>query len=106
VLRATIGSRTDRDVLTQLERAKDDLNILIQHVGSFVDWWGDMNTSLANLEEILPRVKVDGTNPFRTLAVKERWVKVYNDYVAYKREVRYHRRVRHDVLTKPTFTDQ
>ncbi|KIM85565.1 hypothetical protein PILCRDRAFT_816762 [Piloderma croceum F 1598] len=82
-----ITSRTDRDVLTQLERAKDDLNVLIQHVCSFVDWWGDMNTSLANLEEILPRIKVDGTNPFRTIVVKERWVKVHNEYVAYKREI-------------------
>jgi len=57
-----------------------------------------MNTSLANLEQILPRIKVDGTNPFRTTVVKERWVKVHDEYVAYKREVRHRRSISYEVL--------
>jgi hypothetical protein len=61
-----------------------------------------MNASLASLEEILPRIKVDGTNPFRTMVVKERWVKVHNEYVAYKREVS-RRSISCEVLTQPIF---
>jgi len=105
-LRTTIGSRTDRDVLTQLERANEDLNILIEQVGFFVDWWSDLITSLVNLKEILPQIENDGIQPFRAEAVKERWLKVHNDYVEYRRQVRHYRCVRHDMLTKPTFTDQ
>jgi hypothetical protein len=38
----------------QFQNAIHDLETLIQHVGSFVDCWGDMNMSLINLKEILP----------------------------------------------------
>jgi hypothetical protein len=61
----------------------------MQHVNSFMDWWGDMNMSLANLEEILPQVKVDAKNPFRTVTVKERWTKVHDDYISYQKQVRH-----------------
>jgi len=82
-----VGSRADRDVINQFERARDDLNTLILHVGCFVDWWGEMNTSLANLEDILPRIKVDSTNPFRTVTVQQRWMKVHDEYVSYQRQI-------------------
>jgi len=77
----------DKDVLAQLQKASDDLGYLIQNVGSFVNWWGDMNMSLSNLEEILPQVRVDGTSPFRNETVAERWIAVHANYVWYQREV-------------------
>jgi len=82
-----IVSQMDKDVLAQLQKASDDLGYLIQNVGSFVNWWGDMNTSLSNLEAILPQVRVDGTSPFRNESVAERWIAVYANYVGYQREV-------------------
>lgn len=74
-------------ILSEFKKATDDLNALIRHVGSFVDWWGDMNMSLANIEEILPQIKADRTNPFRTETTKERWKRVHDEYVWYQREV-------------------
>lgn len=71
----------------QFAQATDDLTALIGHVGSFVDWWGDVNMSLANLEGILPQVKVDSKSLFRTETVAERWNGVHQRYVWYQREV-------------------
>jgi hypothetical protein len=97
LVHAVTGSRSDRDILTavlsQFKRVTDDLNTLIQQVGCFVDWWGDVNASLANLERILPQIRVDGSNPFRTDTVKERWEGVHQKYILYQRQVRRHIRV-------------
>ena len=73
--------------LSQFERATADLADLIEHVSGFVNWWAEVNTTLANLEMVLPQIKVNGTNPFRTDTVKERWVQVYQNYVSYQRQV-------------------
>jgi hypothetical protein len=100
-----IGSLLDRDVLTQFERAKEDLNTLILYVGVFVDWWGEMKTSLANLEDILPRIKVDGTNPFRAMTVQEQWMKVHAEYISYQRQVRQRHLRLLQVLRRYTFAD-
>lgn len=75
--------------LSQFELATADLAELIQHVNGFVDWWAEVNTTLANLEMVLPQIKVDGSNPFRTDTVKERWIQVYQNYVSYQRQVRH-----------------
>ncbi|KIM73973.1 hypothetical protein PILCRDRAFT_715328 [Piloderma croceum F 1598] len=83
----TLSSQTDKNVLAQFLQASNDLGSLIHNVGSFVDWWGDMNMSLTNLEEMLPQVKVDGTNAFRTDTVTERWKTVHKNYVWYQRQV-------------------
>lgn len=84
-------NRTNRKelaaVLEQFKRATDDLSELIERVASFVDWWGDINMGLANLENILPQVQVDGTNPFRTHTVKERWEEMYKAYTSYATKV-------------------
>lgn len=77
----------DKNVLAQFLQASNDLGSLIQNVGSFVNWWGDMNMSLANLEEILPQVRIDGTSPFRTAIITERWKTVHENYVWYQRQV-------------------
>jgi hypothetical protein len=82
-------SQTDPDVVVQFERARDELHSLIQNVGSFVNWWGDMHTSLWNLEEILPQVRVIGTSPFRIETVIERWIAVCEKYTWYQRHVGY-----------------
>lgn len=74
--------------LSQFKRVTDDLNTLIQQVSCFVNWWGDINTGLANLEDVLPQIRVDGTNPFRTETVKERWEGVHQQYILYQRQVR------------------
>jgi hypothetical protein len=71
----------------------------MQLISSFVDWWGDMTISLANLDDILPQIKTDGKSPFRTAAVKEHWIKVHNEYVSYQRQVRLRRGICHSVLT-------
>ncbi|KIM85557.1 hypothetical protein PILCRDRAFT_337210 [Piloderma croceum F 1598] len=82
-----LSSQTDKNVLAQFLQASDDLASLIRNVGSFVNWWGDMNMSLMNLEEILPQVRVDGTNPFRTDTVTARWKTVHKNYVWYQRQI-------------------
>ena len=46
-----------------------------------------MKSSLMNLEEILPQLRFDGTNPFRTETVTERWESVHHRYVWYQRQV-------------------
>lgn len=74
--------------LSQFELATADLADLIQHVSGFVDWCAEVKTSLENLEMVLPQIKVDGTNPFRTDTVKERWIQVYQNYVSFQRQVR------------------
>lgn len=76
-----------REALTQFKRATEDLNRLIVHVGCFVNWWGDMKSSLAYLEEVLPQIVVDGSNPFRTDTVKERWTSVLQKYMTYQNQV-------------------
>lgn len=85
------------DVLSHFKCATDDLNTLIQHVSCFVDWWADMNTNLANLETVLPQIALNGTNPFRTQTVTERWKEVLRLYTLYQREVGYLRYVHRDV---------
>lgn len=74
-------------VLTRFQRVTEDLGALIQQVAYFVDWWNDINLGLASLETILPQIRVDGSNPFRTETVKERWEEIYNQYALYNVEV-------------------
>lgn len=85
-------SRKDEDVLkvlvSQFERAKEDIGELVGHVTTFVDWWADITTSLKYLETILPQIRVDGSNPFRTGTVKKQWVAVFRKYVSYRDQVR------------------
>lgn len=66
---------------------KTDLDKLIQDVSCFVNWWADVDTILHSLEEILPQVEADGSNPIRTLTVKARWVNVSAKYTAYQEQV-------------------
>jgi hypothetical protein len=82
-------SETEKDAWCQFARARDDLNTLIGYVGSFVDWWGDMNMRLTNLEEILSTVRVDDKSVFRTETVTERWIGVHQKYVWYQRKVQH-----------------
>ncbi|KIM73979.1 hypothetical protein PILCRDRAFT_14796 [Piloderma croceum F 1598] len=82
-----LSSETDKNNLAQFLQASDDLGSLIHNVGSFVNWWGDMNMSLTNLEEIQPQVRVDGTNLFRTVTITERWKAVHKNYVWYQRQI-------------------
>lgn len=42
---------------------------------------------LGNLEMILPQVTLDGSNPFRTETVRDRWVAVHDKYVSYRKQV-------------------
>ena len=86
LFRAT-GSQTDEDAVSQIARASDDLNTLVQQVGSFVDWWHNMNMSLANLETILPHVRLDRTSLFRSQSVTSRWIEVHQRFVLYQRMV-------------------
>ena len=44
-----------------------------------------MNTSLQSIELNLRFITTDGSNPFRTNAVKERWVR--EKYATYKNQV-------------------
>lgn len=75
------------EALPHFKSATDDLNMLIQHVCSFVDWWGNMNTRLANLEGVLPQITLDGKCPLRTQTAKGRWEEVHYQYMSYQRQV-------------------
>ena len=105
VFRAATANITDRDAVSQFERVRDDLSILMQNVSIFMDWWDSMNSSLANLDAILPQVKVDGRNIFRTVAVEERWIRVHSDYVSYERQVRQRQYFCRDILMTLLSTD-
>lgn len=74
--------------LLQFKLVTEDLAALIQHANGFIDWWTKVNTTLENLKTVLPQIKVDGTNPFRTETVKWRWDQVYQIYDPYQRQVR------------------
>lgn len=74
--------------LLQFKLVTEDLAALIQHASGFIDWWTKVNTTLENLKTVLPQIKVDGTNPFRTETVKWRWDQVYQIYDPYQRQVR------------------
>src|SRR5882724_8572699 len=63
------SQRILQDALLQLAKVSDDLGVLLTHIGSFVDWWGDMKQSLSHLETVIPSIKPDGSNPFRTESV-------------------------------------
>ena len=105
MFRAATANITDRDAVSQFERVRDDLSILMQNVSIFMDWWDSMNSSLANLDAILPQVKVDGRNIFRTVAVEERWIRVHSDYVSYERQVRQRQYFCRDILMTLLSTD-
>lgn len=96
-LRILPESRDDKDVLgevvSQFERATNDLGELVGHVTSFVDWWTEITGSLRTLQEALPKIQTDGQNPFRTSTVKERWVLLSQKYISYRDRVRRHYRV-------------
>lgn len=74
-------------IFNQFQKAAEDLGSLITHVASFVDWWEDMNISLQYIEKTLPFITTDGSNPFRTNAVKEHWLTVKKKYTGYNSEV-------------------
>ena len=64
-----------------------DLDLLITHISSFVDWWAEMNASLQYIVSNLRFVTTDGSNPLRTIAVKEHWVTVKEKYASYRKQV-------------------
>ena len=61
-------------IVAQFQKLARDLISLVTH--SFVDWWADMNTSLQSFESNLRFITTDGSNPFHTITVKERWVSI------------------------------
>ena len=63
---------------------KQDLDDFFKYVGSFVDWWSAMDTSLRSLQTVIPYIKPDGSNPLRTVNVHERWVQVRDKYSRYQ----------------------
>ena len=100
------GRRADWDVLSQFESAINDLNTLIKHINSFVDWWGNMTIRLANLEETLPQVKVDENTTFRTDTFKKRWMEVRGEYMSYRRQVIHYYYTSHNALITSMSVDQ
>lgn len=76
-----------QNVLGQLQKVNGDLETLLGHVGSFVDWWGDMKQSLHHLEMVIPKIRTDGSNPFRTGSVAESWKSVRESYALYRKQV-------------------
>lgn len=79
----------DPEVLVQLHTANTDLGVLVQNTTAFVDWWGDMIQSLKYLEATIPLIKPDGSNPFRTERVTDKWHDVSEEYALYRRRVSY-----------------
>jgi hypothetical protein len=106
LITCSAASGTDRDALAEFERARDDLSILMQNVGSLVDWWDEMNTSLTSVEGILPEAKGDGKHTLRTGAVRERWIRVYEDYLSYQKQVRHRHYIYRCLLIIPSFVDE
>lgn len=79
--------KTAARTFMQFQRATNDLNTLIGHVGAFVDWWGEMGASLRNLKERLPMVKLDGSNPYRTSTAAEKWKGIRTECYNYQQQV-------------------
>lgn len=75
------------EVIAQLNRAREDLDQLTDQVGEFVNWWGSMKSKLEGLQTTIPRMKLDGSHPLRTTAVKTRWEGVRTQYDSYQRRV-------------------
>ena len=74
------------DIITQLERAGNDLADLAGYVDNFVNWWNDMKIGLKSLQTSLPLIKLDGSNPLRG-EVLIRWERVREQYAQYQRHV-------------------
>ena len=73
-------------IVAQFQKlARDLISLVTHHVTSFVDWWADMNTSLQSFESNLRFITTDGSNPFHTITMKERWVT--EKYATYKNQV-------------------
>lgn len=84
------GGHSDNDwngIVTQFQKAARDLDSLISHVASFINWWADMNISLQYIETNLRFITTDGSNPYRTSSVKEHWVAVKDKYASYRSQV-------------------
>jgi hypothetical protein len=60
------------DIITQLERAANDLADLVRYVNNFVNWWSVMQTGLWSVQKSLPLIKLDGSNPLPQMVVLER----------------------------------
>jgi hypothetical protein len=75
------------DIITQLERAGNDLADIAGYVDNFVNWWNDMKIGLKSLQTSLPLIKLDGSNPLRQMVVLKRWERVREQYAQYQRHV-------------------
>jgi len=60
------------DIITQLERAANDLADLVRYVNNFVNCWSVMQTGLWSVQKSLPLIKLDGSNPLPQMVVLER----------------------------------
>jgi hypothetical protein len=83
----TFGISDSKNAQETMRYLNEDLGVLITIVSSFVDWWGDMKQSLSRLTVVIPRIKPDGSNSFRTESVTEEWQTVRNDYDLYRTKV-------------------
>lgn len=73
-------AHSEQDRLPVIPSA-EDLNDLIQYITYFVDWWADIDTSLANAETTL-----NGSSRSRT-RVTERWAKVQGKCASFHQQV-------------------
>jgi hypothetical protein len=74
---------------SDLHQVNLDVTELVDYVGSFVDWWGQMKAKLLSLWETIPMIRLDGSNPFRTATVQNRWTNVKGLYTLYRIQVSY-----------------
>jgi hypothetical protein len=72
---------------SQAKKVQKDLNAFETHVSNFAAWWITINGNLKSLQDVIPQIKPDGTNPIRTLTVNERWTEVRTKYQEYSVEV-------------------
>lgn len=79
-------------IVSQLQLATADLDILIHEVTCFVDWWGIVKTSLTRLQIIVPQIELNESARHRIEGVKESWERVSEGFSQYQNMVRLFRR--------------
>jgi len=72
------------DIISELHQVHQDMNKLVDYIGTFVDWWSEAKMNLQSLSDTIPLIKLDGSNPLRMITIYSRWANVKDQYVRYQ----------------------
>jgi len=75
------------DAMGKLHQATGDLMKLVEGVDMFADWWLEMDTMLAGVEDKVGQLKADKVAKLRVKTVRNGWTDVKGRYLQYKLKV-------------------